>query len=140
MKSKKLNDGNYVANLEKGDNIVESLLNFCSENNIKLGFFNGLGALDKVELAHFNAETKKYSSIVMEDALEIISLHGNITEMNNKIYIHPHIVVSDDKMKAFGGHLKEGRISTIGEIFVVPMKGKVARYHSEEIGLNVLDL
>ncbi|MBS3132358.1 DNA-binding protein [Candidatus Woesearchaeota archaeon] len=140
MKFKKTPDGNFIVNLDKNDNVAESIMKFCSESEIKLGFFNGLGALDRVELAHFNAQTKKYSSIVMEDALEIISLHGNITEMDGRVYIHPHIVVSDDKMKAFGGHLKEGRVSTVAEIFVVPFKGKAERKFNESIGLNVLQL
>ena len=97
-------------------------------------------AVGKVELAHYRVDNKKYSSEVIEDALEIVSLHGNITTMDNEIYLHSHIVVSNDKMQTFGGHLKEATISATCEIILLSLKGNINRIHNEEIGLNLLDI
>ncbi len=140
MKFKQINENNFMIRLEIGDNIIESIQKFCKENNVNLGYFHGLGAVGKVELAHYRVDNKKYSSEIIEDALEIVSLHGNITTMDNEIYLHSHIVVSNDKMQAFGGHLKEATINATCEIVLVSLKGNINRFHNEEIGLNLLDL
>lgn len=140
MKSKKINENNFVIRLERGEKIIESLQRFCKENNIKLGYFHGLGAVSKAELAHYRLDDKKYSSKIIEDALEIISLYGNITTMDNEIYLHSHIVVSNEKMQAFAGHLKEATVSATCEIVLVSLNGSINRIHNEEIGLNLLDI
>ena len=140
MRQKKINENNFIIMLERGEKIIESLQSFCEENNVNFGYFHGLGAVDKIELAHYRVDNKKYLNKVIEDALEILSLYGNITTMDNKIYLHSHIVVSNDKMKAFGGHLKEAVISATCEIILVSLKGSVDRLHDEKIGLNLLDI
>jgi len=140
MKFKKVNENNFVIRLEKGDKIIESLLEFCKQNSVKLGYFNGIGALDKVELMHYNLNNKKYSNKIIQEPLEIINIYGNIATMDNEPYIHSHIVVSDDKMNAIAGHLKEGIISATCEIFLFSLNEKVERKHNEEIGLNLLDI
>lgn len=140
MKFKKINKNNFLIRLERGEEIIESIKKFCSKNNVNFGYFHGLGAVDKIELAHYRVDNKKYSSEIIEDALEILSLYGNITTMDYKIYLHSHIAVSNDKMKAFGGHLKEATISATCEIFLVSLKGSIDRFHDEEIGLNLLGI
>ena len=42
------------------------------------GFFFGLGALDRVELANYDVSKKKYSSKKFTQALEMTSLLGSI--------------------------------------------------------------
>ena len=140
MKFKKIDENDFIIRLEVGEKIIESIQKFCSENDIKLGYFHGLGAVGKIELAHYRVENKKYSSEIIEDALEILSLYGNITTMDNEIYLHSHIVVSNDKMQTFGGHLKEATISATCEIILLSLKGNINRIHNEEIGLNLLDI
>ncbi len=139
MKHKKIDENNFILRLEKGDKIIESIQKFCNENNIELGYFHGIGAASKIELAHYRVDNKKYSSKIIDEPLEVISLHGNITTMNNEVYLHSHIVAGNDKMQAFGGHLKEATISATAEIFVVSIKGKVKRKYNEEIGINLMD-
>jgi len=140
MRLKKIDENKFILRLERGEEIIESIKKFCFKNNVNFGYFHGLGAVDKIELAHYRVDNKKYSSELLEDVLEILSLYGNITTMDNKIYLHSHIVVSNDKMQAFGGHLKEATISATCEIILVSLKGNVNRFHDKKIGLNMLDI
>jgi len=130
-------ENKYVIRLYKDEKIIETLLKFLRDNHIKLGYFFGLGALHRVELAHYALKTKKYSSKVLEGAFEIASLHGNIATLNGEEYIHAHIVVSDDEMNTFGGHLKEAVVGPTCEIILVEIDGEVEREFSGEIGLNL---
>ena len=139
MKSKKINN-TYFIRLERGENIIETLKNFCYRNKIKCGYFFGIGALDEVELAHYIVENKKYTSKTLKQPLEITNMNGNITTMNKEVYLHCHITLSDEKMNAIAGHLKEGRISATCEIVLVRLNATINRKHDDFIGLNLIDI
>ncbi|MBI2654541.1 DNA-binding protein [Candidatus Woesearchaeota archaeon] len=139
MKVKKIND-TYVIKLERGEKIIETLKNFCSENNIFAGYFFGIGALDEAELAHYIVKSKKYNYEVFRQPLEIVNLSGNITTMSNEVYLHCHATLSDVNMEAIAGHLKEGTIAATCEIILVKLNAKIERKYDDFIGLNLMDL
>lgn len=139
MKHKKIKD-TYFIRLERGEKIIEALKEFCSKNKIRCGYFFGIGALDEAELAHYIVENKKYTSKILKHPLEIVNMTGNIATMNNETYLHCHIMLSDEQMKAVAGHLKEGRISATCEIILVKLNANINRKRDDFIGLNLLDL
>ena len=85
-------------------------------------------------------ENKKYTSKVFKQPLEIVSLIGNITTMDNEVYLHCHITLGDEEMKAIVGHLKEGKIAATCEIILAELNGEIDRKHDDFIGLNLLDI
>jgi len=139
MKFKKI-DNTYIIRINRGEKIIESIKDFCVKNNIECGYFFGLGALDEVELAHYIVDNKKYTSKIFKQPLEITNLTGNIATMDNEIYLHCHITLGDEKMKAISGHLKEGTISATCEIILVKLDLEVNRKHDDVIGLNLMDI
>jgi len=139
MKSKKIGD-TYVLRLERGDKIMQSIKGFCVKNNISLAYFSGLGALDEVELGQYIFENKEYTSKKFGEPLEIANIIGNVTTMDNETYLHCHITLSNKEMKAFGGHLVEGKISATCEIFLVVLGDSIGRKYDDFIGLNLMDI
>ena len=139
MNSKKIKD-TYFIRLERGEKIIETIKNFCAKNKIECGYFFGIGALGEAELAHYIVENKKYTSKTLKQPLEITNMSGNITTMNKEIYLHCHITLSDESMKAIAGHLKEGRISATCEIILVKLNANINRKHDDFIGLNLIDI
>jgi len=139
MRFKKIGS-TYIIRLERGEKVIEKLLELCEKEKIKAGYFNGLGALDEVELAHFSLTTREYYSKKLSGQYEITSLHGNISEMSGKGYIHAHIVVGDSQFNSWSGHLREATISATCEIFLVKLDGMINRKKDEETGLNLLDI
>ena len=111
-----------------------------TKNNIKCGYFFGIGALNEVELAHYTVENKKYTSKVFKQPLEITNLTGNIATMDNKVYLHCHTTLSDEGMRAIAGHLVEGIIAATCEIVLVKLDMGINRKYDELIGLNLWDL
>jgi len=138
MKYKLIQD-KYVIRLEKGEELVKTLSEFCASNKIIFGYFYGVGAVSKAELAHYSLETKEYYSKIIEEPLEICSLSGNVALFEGRIAIHAHVVVSDREMKTYGGHIKEAVISATCEIFLKRINSEVDRSYSKEIGLNLFD-
>jgi hypothetical protein len=139
MRYKKI-DSTYVIRLERGERISEKLLGFCEQERIKAGCFSGLGACSEVELGHFNFTGKNYSILNLSEQYEITSLHGNISTLEGKCYLHAHIVLGDQRFQSWSGHLREAVISATAEIFLVSLDGELARKKDPDTGLNLLDI
>ena len=127
----------YVLRIDRGEEIVESLKSFCQTNNITLGSVTGIGAVNKAVIGLFKCETKQYIKTELTGDQEITSLSGNISTMNDEIYLHIHVNLSNEKYETFGGHLNSAIVSGTGELIIEEIDGKVDRKFSEEIGLNL---
>jgi len=139
MRYKKI-ESVHVIRLEKEEKLIEKLLELCEREKIKAGYFNGLGALSEIELRHFNLKTKEYSSKKLSGQYEITALHGNVSQMDGKSYIHAHIVIGDNKFNSWSGHLNEATVGATCEIFLIKLDETISRKKDEAIGLNLLDI
>lgn len=128
----------YVLRLDKGEEIVQTVTRFCKEEGISLGQISGIGAIEKLEIGYFQVSTKEYHTKTLEGDMEILGLSGNISAMKGDTYIHFHIVISDENLNAFGGHLNRAVISATGEIIIDVIEGSIDREFNEEIGLNLI--
>jgi len=137
MKIKKFGN-KWVVRIDKGEEIVETLKQFCKKNKIKLGSVSGVGGIKRVTVGSFKAKTKEYFSQELTGDYEITNLIGNISTMKGKIYLHLHITISDSNNNAFGGHLNSAVISTTGEIIIEEIEGEIERKFNEEVKLNLL--
>ena len=136
MEYRKFND-KYVVRLDKEEEVIDKITELCKLENITLGTVSALGATDYIKIGLYDVNAKEYISTIMEEPMEITSLIGNISTMNNEIYLHLHINVSDRNMNVKGGHLNECRISATCEIIISKIDGNIDRVKAEEIGLNL---
>jgi len=131
-------DKGYIIRLSTGENIIDTLTKFCEEKNIHSGVFNGIGAIDNPELGYYYLDRKEYKWQKIEKMLEIVSLTGNISLVENKPFLHVHAVVSDDEFATYGGHLKEGKVGASCEIYLTNFGIDIEREFDEETGLKLL--
>lgn len=139
MKYKKINDS-WVVVFRKGERIIEKLTEFIKTENIRSGYFNAIGAVSSVELAHYNLEKKRYSSKLINKPLEIVSLMGNVAVKGEEIIVHAHVVVGTNQMELYGGHLKEATVAATLEIIFNEFKGTLNKKYDEDTGLNLMEL
>ncbi|MBI2011959.1 DNA-binding protein [Candidatus Daviesbacteria bacterium] len=130
----------FVVKLEKGEEVISSLTKFCEDNQIFLGYLSGIGAVNKATIGSYELSTKTYHWKDFSGSLEVTSLVGNITFLDNKPFIHVHINISDENLTIFGGHLREATVGVTLEIFIEKIDGRIIRKMDNEIGLNLLDL
>lgn len=116
-----------VLRIDRGEEVMETLIKLCEKEKIRLGSIVGLGAADYLVMGLYDVEKQQFSEIKLEVPLEITSIIGNITEMDGKPYLHLHINASDANGHTYGGHLKAVRISGTSEIFVTVVDGYVGR-------------
>ena len=133
----KKNNNHYVVRLDKGEEVLSKIKELCEKENIKCGSIVGIGATNKVKIGLFDTSLKEYHSKIIEEAMEITSLVGNISTMNNETYLHLHINVANSSLQVTGGHLNECYISATGELMITKIDLDVDRNFSEEIGLNL---
>lgn len=139
MKYKRLED-KVVLRIDKGEEIVETLKNICKQLEIKGGTIIGIGATDKITIGLMNTKTKKYQPKEFIGDHEIASLIGNITTMNNEIYLHLHATICNIKNEAFGGHLTSAVVSVTFEGVIDIINGKIDRTFDNNSGMNLLNL
>ena len=131
-------DDTYVIRLDRGDEIVACITEFCEKENVELGSLEGLGAADHAVIGLYDVGERVYHKTELDGPMEITSLIGNITRKDGEVYLHLHINLCDESMAVRGGHLNECRISATSEIIVRRINGQVERrYDTEVTGLNL---
>lgn len=139
MDFKKINN-TWILRIDKGENIVSSIKNFCKDNNIKLGSISAIGAATNIKIGYFDLNTKVYNETVFDGKYEITSLLGNLTTKDNEPYLHLHINFSGEDCVTYGGHFVEGTVTAVCEIILTQLDGQITRYLDEVSGLNVMNL
>lgn len=138
MKYVNYND-KYVIRIDKGEELVSTLKDFCERKHIKNGTITGIGATDKVVISIFDTKEKKYKKRTLKGTMEITSLTGNISNKDTKAHLHLHINVSNNLLQVYGGHLEECYISATCEIILEKIEGHMNRKYDPETGLDILD-
>lgn len=136
---KKFGD-HYLIRLEKGEEIVSKLTEFCAKERVKLGYVQALGAVNQAVIGFFDTGKRKYRATELKGDHEITNLTGNITSMQGKTYLHLHVNLAGSDNTVKGGHLNKAIVSATCEMIVTCIKGEVGRFQDEELGLNLLDL
>jgi len=132
--------GNYhVLRIDKNEEIIEALKKFCKDKKIKLGIISGIGAVSKAVIGLFKTGKKEFIKKEFNGDFEITALNGNISRMNDEVYLHIHVNISDEKLNCRGGHFSSGIVSGTCEIIITEIKGKVSRKFNDDAGLNLFE-
>jgi len=140
MQFAQLGTRDFVLQLEAGDDILESLQRFAERKRLRAAVFQGIGSLNRAKLGHYDFKTKKYTYEVFDDDLEILSLEGNISTLDQKPLPHAHATLGRRDFSVIGGHLDQGSLANMVEIVVQKLPGRLVKAKDEKIGLNLLQL
>ena len=121
-----------IARIDRGEEICEQLKVICEKEGVTLASVSAIGAVGDFTVGVFKANT-------FTGDYEIVSLLGNVTELDGKFYSHLHMSAGDEEGKVFGGHLNRAVVSATCEMVIEVMDGRVDRKFSDEIGLNLLE-
>jgi hypothetical protein len=129
----------HLIRLEKGEEVLSSVLSYVKERGISAGFLTGIGALEKGTLGYFDTQDKKYHEHSIEK-VELLSCMGNIAinKDSKDPVAHIHLVVGDKKGNCYGGHLVEAIVSVTVEIYLVETLPTVFRMKDQETALYLL--
>ncbi len=128
----------YILRLDPDEEFIETIQNFCVENNIKSAWLEAVGSTKELELAYFNVDEKEYETESFQEFLEIITITGNISVKEGEVFCHAHGIFGKSDMKSLAGHVNRCIISATGEVMLHKYEGKVERKYDENTGLHLL--
>ncbi|MDD2446863.1 MAG: DNA-binding protein [Tissierellia bacterium] len=127
----------YVVRLDIGEDIVQSVKELAEKEGIRLGVVTGIGAVNKATIGLYEVSKQQYISTELSEDMEIVSLGGNISEMNGEVYVHLHIALGCSGSNVKAGHLNSAIISGTGELIIDEIVGAVDRVKDNVSGLNI---
>lgn len=142
MEYRKIGETYYVR-MDRGDEIISSLLEICEKESIPSAVFSGIGGCQSAELQVFIPETGSFETEQLEGMLELVSLNGNVVrDENNKLFHHTHALFTFKKGEhgIAGGHLKSSTVLYTAEIELRPtVGGSISRKYDPETGTGFWD-
>ena len=122
-------DQTYYIRMDKGDEIISSLLEMCRKEKIASAMFSGIGGCQKAELQIFNPTAGSFETHELSGMLELVALNGNIIcNENGELFHHSHALFSfnnEGVHETAGGHLKSVTVLYTAEIELRPVTGGV---------------
>ena len=112
----------FIIYLEKDDRIMESLTDFCKDQNIDNGKISGIGAIKDIELGAYDLSNKKYITHNFNDIWELTSFQGNVQLKDGVPFIHAHINMSNHNLDpvAVVGEFVLNKLNTLGKRVLNP--------------------
>jgi len=124
----------------EGEDLADAIKKRVKNEKVKAGIFIVIGSLRKAVLGYY--KEGEYKTIKLEGPLEIASGMGNIAvDEKGEIMVHAHLVVSNEKGEAFGGHLMKGSpVGATAELVIIEASVNLKRVLDEKTGLKLLKL
>ncbi len=139
MQSARYGD-HYVLRLDEGEQAVATLRSFLVQHGVLGGYFLAWGGFSRLTLKYYGIEEHTFYERDLERQVEVVSLLGNIACMDGEPVIHAHMTVGDANYATYSGHLGEGTVRPMLEVFVTAFPGALRRVWDAARGLAVLQL
>ena len=119
----------YYVRMDRGDEIIGSVMDLCRREQIRSAVFVGIGGCSEAEVQTYLPESGIFETQNLHGTLELVSLTGNIiTDDQEEVYHHTHAVLSykdGEQHCVSAGHMKSLTVSYTAEIELRPVTGGI---------------
>ena len=138
MEYKKYGETFYIR-LDRGDEIIASLLHICEAQQIESAVFTGIGGCSSAEIQTFLPEKGEFETETVTGMLELVALTGNIARAEDgDLTHHTHAMFAykdGAEHRTAGGHIKSVTVLYTAEIELRPViGGSIRKKHDPETG------
>ena len=130
MEYRKYSNTVYIR-MDKGDEIIASILEVCRKEGISSAVFSGIGGCSEAQVQTFLPERKAFETQTLRGMLELVSLSGNvITDDRGELSHHTHALLSykqGEQHCVAAGHMKSITVLYTAEIELRPVVGGTIR-------------
>jgi len=141
MKSKLLGEGEshtWVLVFDKGDEVVETLTVFATDERLSAAHFTAIGAFSDAMLGYFDRKRNQYREIPVRDQVEVLSLVGDIAQQQDEPRVHAHVVVGTANGETRGGHLLSAHVWPTLELILTEAPAHLRKRSDPETGLALI--
>jgi predicted DNA-binding protein with PD1-like motif len=128
----------FMLVLQEGENLFEGILRCANDAHLQSATLSGLGGLFNITVAYYNHETYQYQTKLFTEMHELISINGNITRCEGKLFLHVHAALGNEKYEVIGGHIMDATVNPTAEISIVPFPGIIDREADAKTGLKMI--
>lgn len=132
------NNNHILLRFDKGDEVIEGLAKFMTDQNISACVFEGIGSAYELELGFYNQHLKDYRKRPFYEEVEIVSLIGNGVLTQDKAIIHAHGIFSRIDFSLIGGHVFKMLVLATCEAHLTKLEGPLQRRMNPDFNLNLL--
>jgi predicted DNA-binding protein with PD1-like motif len=131
----------WIAVLDPGEEVKETLVRFAARENIKAASFVALGAFERAVIAYFEWDKKEYKPIPIEHQVEVIVLTGDVVrDEQDRPDLHAHCVLGLPDGSTRGGHLLTGMVRPTLEVTVTETPAHLVRRKRPGLGIALIDI
>ena len=126
----------FILSLKEGESLFQSIINYTSSINLKSGIFTGIGALSDITMSFYHRE--QHIKRLFQGTYEIASLTGNVTFIDEALFLHIHAAIADHNFQVFGGHLISAKAGASAEIAITPLNYSIHRKKHPDLDIKVI--
>lgn len=129
-----------IVRLKHDADLVQSITELAKNKRIEAASFTAIGALKRVRLGYYDQGSHEYLEIKIDSPCEMASCVGNVSLKEGKLFVHAHVVLSNEEGETKAGHLLEG-IVFVAEVHLRQLEGrKLERRYDEVTGLSLWNM
>lgn len=130
----------YLMVLREGDDVFHAIEELAQKEQIPSANFYGMGFAGSVTFGFYDFKKKQFDPKEFR-RVEMGSVTGSIAWSEEKPSLHIHGVATDEKFKAYGGHILKMEVGTGSmEITVIIHDQKLERKVEQPLNANILQL
>lgn len=118
-----------IVKLEDGEDLLESL----AKLGVDCGIVLGIGMLREARLGYWSGS--EYEEHWIEEPAELLSLQCNLSLKDGKPFPHCHVILGRRDGTVVGGHLLEGMVNNVNELYIKRLSGIKLERRREPSGL-----
>ena len=128
----------FLERLAHDADLLTAIREAFETQGIRMGFFQVIGAVKQAHIAFYDQKDRVYRGLNVQEAGEILSCTGNVSELDGALLVHAHIILGLADGTTRGGHLVQGTRIFAGELFGMALKGEqLRRAYDEVTGLKL---
>ena len=127
--------GLLVVSLARGDDIRSSVEGLAADRGLVGAKLSAIGAIEDPELGYYELPKQTYLRNLFSGIWELVSFQGNISLLDGRPFMHAHAAIGGPDGSTRGGHLFDGRVGVVMELFVEPLETPLPRIPCPAIGL-----
>ena len=126
----------FVGRLATGSDLVAEIERFCQEHDVIAAWVSAIGAVRRATFAYYEQTDQRYLELSSEIHHEIVGFVGNISQRDDRPFLHAHATFADASGATVGGHLLRGIEVFACEVTIREMTDvALVRTHDAETGL-----
>ena len=82
--------------LDRGESLLASIAAVCEQEGVSAAGLSAIGAVNYAEIGLYKVAQQAFHANVLEGEYELVSLTGNVSRMEGRVYLHVHAAFADD--------------------------------------------